>query len=58
MNKDQVKGRPKQAEGKFEEAAGKAVGNERLPVKGSVDAALGKVPSADGDIKAAVEKKP
>ena len=58
MNKDQVKGRVKQAEGKVEEAAGKAVGNERLQVKGQVNAALGKVQSAYGDIKEAVEKKP
>ena len=34
MNKDQVKGRVKEAEGKIKEVAGKLVGNEKLEAKG------------------------
>ena len=36
MNKDQVKGRVKEAEGKIKEVAGKLVGNEDLEAKGKV----------------------
>ena len=37
MNKDQMKGRLKQAEGKVKEVAGKVVGNERLQTEGKID---------------------
>jgi uncharacterized protein YjbJ (UPF0337 family) len=51
MNKDQVKGRVKEAEGKIKEVAGKVVGNEKLEAEGKVDQALGKVQSGYGDLK-------
>lgn len=51
MNKDQVKGRVKEAEGKMKEVAGKVVGNEKLEAEGKVDQALGKVQSGYGDLK-------
>ncbi|MBK6805970.1 MAG: CsbD family protein [Betaproteobacteria bacterium] len=41
MNKDQVKGRVKQAEGKIKEVAGKIVGNEKLEAKGKTQKILG-----------------
>lgn len=51
INKDQVKGRVKEAEGTIKEAAGKAVGNEKLEAKGKVQKILGKAQSAFGDVK-------
>jgi uncharacterized protein YjbJ (UPF0337 family) len=37
MNKDQVKGRIKQAKGKIKGATGVLVGNKRLEVEGKID---------------------
>lgn len=51
INKDQVKGRVKEAEGTIKEAAGKAVGNDRLQAKGKVQKILGKAQAAFGDVK-------
>jgi uncharacterized protein YjbJ (UPF0337 family) len=51
MNKDQVKGRVKEAEGKIKEVAGKLVGNEKLEAKGKVQKALGKAQAKFGDVK-------
>jgi uncharacterized protein YjbJ (UPF0337 family) len=51
MNKDQVKGRVKEAEGKIKEAAGKLVGNERLEAKGKVEKTLGHAQAKFGDVK-------
>ena len=56
MNKHQVKGRIKDAIGKTKEVAGKAVGNDRLRVKGAVEQAAGKVQSGYGDAKSRLEK--
>jgi uncharacterized protein YjbJ (UPF0337 family) len=50
MNKDQVKGRVKEATGKAKEVAGKAFSKE-LENKGKVENARGKVQSAYGDLK-------
>jgi uncharacterized protein YjbJ (UPF0337 family) len=52
INKDQVKGRLKQAAGKLKAAAGKAVGNPTLRVKGAVESTLGKAQAAYGDVRA------
>ncbi|HVK55525.1 MAG TPA: CsbD family protein [Burkholderiales bacterium] len=41
MNKDQVKGRIKEANGKVKEVAGKMVGNKRLQEKGRIQKAAG-----------------
>ena len=51
INKDQVKGRVKEAEGKIKEAAGKLVGNEKLEAKGKVQKILGKAQAKFGDVK-------
>jgi uncharacterized protein YjbJ (UPF0337 family) len=51
VNKDQVKGRIKEAEGKAKEIAGKMAGDEKLELKGSVQRALGQVQAKFGDVK-------
>ena len=51
INKDQVKGRVKEAEGTIKEAAGKAVGNEKLEARGKVQKIVGKAQAAFGDVK-------
>jgi len=51
MNKDQVKGRMKEAEGKVKEVTGKAFGNESLEAEGKVDQVAGKVQAGYGDLK-------
>jgi uncharacterized protein YjbJ (UPF0337 family) len=56
MNKDQVKGRAKQTEGKVKEAAGKLVGNSKLEQKGKAENVVGKVQAAYGDIKNDIKK--
>lgn len=57
MNKDQVKGRVKQAEGKVKEVAGKLVGNDRLQAKGKIDNAVGTAQAGMGDLKSDLKKK-
>jgi len=51
INKDQVKGRVNEAEGKIKEVAGKLVGNENLEAKGKVQKELGKAQARFGDVK-------
>jgi uncharacterized protein YjbJ (UPF0337 family) len=51
MNKEQVKGRGKEAEGKMKEVAGKLVGNETLEAKGKVQKTLGQAQAKFGDVK-------
>jgi len=51
MNKDQVKGRVKETEGKLKEVAGKIVGNEKLEEKGRTQKILGKAQAKFGDVK-------
>jgi len=51
MNKDQVKGRIKEAKGKIKEVAGKLVGNEKLEAKGKVQKVLGEAQAKFGDVK-------
>jgi uncharacterized protein YjbJ (UPF0337 family) len=51
VNKDQIKGRVREAEGKAKEVAGKMVGNEKLELKGNVQRALGQAQAKFGDIK-------
>ena len=50
-NKDQVKGRIKEAEGKIKEFAGKLVGNENLEAKGKIQKVLGEAQAKYGDLK-------
>ena len=56
MNKDQVKGRIKEAVGGTKQAAGKAVGNDRLRAKGAGEKAIGKVQGSYGDAKDSLKK--
>lgn len=56
MNKDQVKGRLKEAKGEIKKGAGKLVGNKTLEVEGNVDKAAGKTQSAYGDMKKEIRK--
>jgi uncharacterized protein YjbJ (UPF0337 family) len=56
MNKDQVKGRVKQAAGKIKETAGKLSGNKSLEQKGKVRNAAGDAQAAKGDLKNDIQK--
>jgi uncharacterized protein YjbJ (UPF0337 family) len=51
MNRDQVKGRIKEAKGKVKEVAGKLVGNEKLEQKGKAQKVLGEAQAKFGDVK-------
>ena len=51
INKDQLKGRIKEAEGKIKEVAGKLVGNPTLEAKGKVQKVLGEAQAKFGDVK-------
>jgi uncharacterized protein YjbJ (UPF0337 family) len=51
MNKDQVKGRVKEAKGTIKEVAGRLVGNETLEAKGKVQRTLGWAQAKFGDVK-------
>ena len=51
MNKDQVKGRVKEVEGKSQEVAGRIVGDEDLKKKGKRKRSVGKLQSGYGDLK-------
>ncbi|GAA0764961.1 CsbD family protein [Ideonella azotifigens] len=55
MNKDQVQGRVEDVKGKIKEAAGKAVGNDRLKNEGRVDQVAGKTQATVGDAKEKVK---
>jgi uncharacterized protein YjbJ (UPF0337 family) len=56
MNKDQVKGRMREAQGKTKEVIGKAAGDKDLEVEGVVQNAVGKVQAGFGDMKNDVKK--
>ena len=56
MNRDQVKGRIKEAKGKIKEAAGKLVGNEKLEQKGKAQKILGEAQAKFGDVKTDVKE--
>ena len=56
MNKDQVKGRIKEAKGTVKEVAGKTVGNESLELKGKIQKTVGKVQAGYGDLKDDLKK--
>lgn len=51
MNKDQIKGRIKEAEGNIKETAGKVAGKEALEQKGKLQKTAGKAQALFGDIK-------
>ncbi len=56
MNKDQVKGRVEEVQGKIKEGVGKAVGNKDLEDKGNVQKNIGSVHGKLGDLKEHVKK--
>jgi uncharacterized protein YjbJ (UPF0337 family) len=51
MNKDQIKGRVKEAKGKIKEVAGRLVGNKTMEQKGKVQKTLGEAQAKFGDVK-------
>jgi uncharacterized protein YjbJ (UPF0337 family) len=51
VNKDQVKGRTHEVEGKIKEVAGKAVGDKKLEVKGRVQQIGGEAQAKLGDVR-------
>jgi uncharacterized protein YjbJ (UPF0337 family) len=55
-NKDQVRGRIKEAKGKIKEVAGKLLGDTRLQAKGKAQKTLGKAQAKFGDVKQRVKK--
>jgi uncharacterized protein YjbJ (UPF0337 family) len=57
VNKDQVKGRAKEVEGKVKETAGALFGNNRLEAKGKVQKNLGKAQASYGDAKSHVKDR-
>lgn len=54
MNKDQIKGAAKEAEGKIQKGFGKAVDSPKHQVKGAIKEGAGKVQKGLGDAKEAV----
>jgi uncharacterized protein YjbJ (UPF0337 family) len=56
INKDQVEGRAKEAAGKVQEVAGKAVGNIGQQVKGDLNKNAGAAQAKFGDAKRHLEK--
>ncbi|MHB8347596.1 MAG: CsbD family protein [Acidiferrobacterales bacterium] len=55
-NKDQVKGRADEAQGKVKEVVGKVVGNKDLEVKGNFQKNVGAVRASVGDAKEDIAK--
>jgi len=51
MNKDQVKGKFKEAKGKFKEAAGVVLDDKKLEAEGNVQKNIGKAQSGFGNLK-------
>ena len=56
MNRDQIKGRAKQAKGKMKEVSGKAVSSERMQAEGLADQIAGKAQATYGDTKRKAKK--
>ena len=56
MDKDRIAGAAKQAKGAVKEAAGKAVGDQKLQSEGKADKVEGKVQNAVGGAKDAVRE--
>ena len=54
MDEDRVKGAAQNMKGKVKEAAGRAVGDEKLKAEGKADQVAGKVRNAVGGVKDAI----
>ncbi len=57
MNGDRIEGAAKQAGGKLKEGVGKLTGDEKLKAEGRMDQVEGKVQSAVGGAKDALDGK-
>jgi uncharacterized protein YjbJ (UPF0337 family) len=57
MNRNQIKGRAKQAKGKAKEVAGKVTGNDKLEDEGRIEKLGGKVEAGYGDLKQDIKKR-
>jgi uncharacterized protein YjbJ (UPF0337 family) len=55
VDKNEIKGGAKEVGGKIKEAAGRAVGNERLEAEGEVDQVEGETQKNYGKVKDAVK---
>jgi uncharacterized protein YjbJ (UPF0337 family) len=51
MNKDQIKGRANEVDGKIKEVTGKVVGDKKLEVKGNVQGSVGAAQTKLGEVK-------
>jgi len=56
MNKDQIKGRAKQAKGEVKEVVGKLVGDKAMETKGVIQKAAGKIQNSYGNAKDKIKK--
>jgi uncharacterized protein YjbJ (UPF0337 family) len=56
MNRDQIKGRGKEAVGKLQQQAGKLAGSPKHRAKGLVKEAVGKVQKTMGDARQDIER--
>jgi len=56
MNKDQIKGRAKQAKGEVKEVVGKLVGDKAMETKGVIQKGAGKIQNSYGNAKDKIKK--
>ena len=56
MNRDQIKGRIKEAKGKVKKVAGQVAGNKELERKGKIQNVSGKVQAEYGDLREDIKK--
>ena len=56
MNKDQIKGRTKEAAGKLKKKVGQAIGNPRLEAEGAMLEVEGKAQNTVGTVKQKITK--
>ena len=56
MNRDQIKGRIKEAKGKVKRVAGKVAGDKDLERKGKIQNISGKAQAEYGDLKEDIKK--
>jgi len=57
MNSDQLSGKIKKVKGDIREAAGKALGDNKMKNKGKIQNATGKIQEAYGNIKEDLKKE-
>ncbi len=57
VNRDQIKGRLKKAEGKIKEVTGKVIGDKTLEDNGKTRKILGNIQAGYGDLKSDLGKR-